>query len=249
MQFRTNRIFTVGDVFSGLETVAFLPQFGELFHVFTGFRQEIRWNIPFVNHQITSISGYTLQESQRNGIRIAVIKRSTILFSQPNVQEMEADLNKHIYELEYTKLEIAEILTNLNKLMANYQIFSHKLRNFYWNVVGQDYFDLRQHLNMLYERVNRHLDEIAERIRIFNQAPPGLLQDIIELSTIKENGDSLAGFEMAKETLQDIKILLSLQQECIEKAVEVGDYGTEQMVKIFIYELEKDHRVLLSWLK
>lgn len=162
---------------------------------------------------------------------------------------MEANQNKHIYELEYSKLEIAEIITNLNRLMANYQIFSHKLRNFYWNVVGQDYFDLRQHLKLLYERANRHLDEIAERIRIFNQAPPNLLQDIIDLSTVKENGDPLAGFEMAKATLQDIKILLSLHEECIEKAVEVSDYGTEQMVKMFIYELEKDHRVLLSWLK
>ena len=59
----------------------------------------------------------------------------------------------------------------------------------------------------------------------------------------------MAGFEIVKETVSDILKIISVLGECVRAANEVGDYGTESMMKGFIYEMEKDHKILLSWLK
>jgi starvation-inducible DNA-binding protein len=154
-----------------------------------------------------------------------------------------------VFELEYNKLERAQVIKNLNTLLASYQIFMHKLRIYHWNIVGQDYFNLRQKFQELYYRALRNSDEIAERVRIFDQSPVSLLKDTIKLSQIEENEQNLAGFEMVKDLLRDILTLLSLKKECLKSAVETDDSGTEAMIKKLLYEMEKDHRSLLSWLK
>jgi starvation-inducible DNA-binding protein len=154
-----------------------------------------------------------------------------------------------VYELEYNKLEQAQVIKNLNILLASYQIFLHKLKIFHWNIVGQDYYNLRQKFMDLFNRALHNSDEIAERIRIFDQTPVSMLNDVVKLSQIDENEQNLAGFEMVKEILKDILILLTLKKDCLKSSIETEDSGTEAMIKILIYEMEKDHRSLLSWLK
>ncbi|NJK86607.1 MAG: hypothetical protein HC906_12205 [Bacteroidales bacterium] len=48
-------------------------------------------------------------------------------------------------KLGYSNMDTAEIVLRLNKLIASYHVFYQKLRNFHWNVTGQDFFDLHQH--------------------------------------------------------------------------------------------------------
>ena len=156
---------------------------------------------------------------------------------------------QNVFELEYNKLNQAEVIKSLNALLASYQIYLHKLKIFHWNVVGQDYFNLRLKFRDLFSKALRNSDEVAERIRIFNQTPVCILNDVVKLSKIQENDLNLAGFEMVKEILKDILILLSLKKECLKMAIDLGDFGTEAMIKQLIYDVEKDHRSLLSWLK
>jgi starvation-inducible DNA-binding protein len=162
---------------------------------------------------------------------------------------METSLNKNLHDLEYSTLDKAEMLTHLNKLLSNYQVFYHKLRVFRWNIVGQDYFELHKFFTDLKERVNFTIDEIAERIRVFDQTPLVLINEYKRQSTVRENGSNMAGFEMVKETLTDMVTILSILGECVKAAGDVSDYGTESMIKGFIYELERDHKILSSWLK
>ena len=149
----------------------------------------------------------------------------------------------------FSKIEIAEILTHLNRLLASYQVHFNTLRGFHWAIEGQDYFDLSRAFKELYEKALLDTNEIAKRIRLFDQKPVHLMQGYLKLSAIEENGLELTGFEMIKLSLKNINELLSLQRDCINKASEIGDYGTEQMVKNFTYELEKDQLRLTSWLK
>ncbi len=162
---------------------------------------------------------------------------------------MKTSLKNNLYDLEYSTLDKAEMLTHLNKLLANYQVFYHKLRVFRWNIVGKDYFELHRKFTDLKEKINRNIDEIAERIRIFDQTPLVLMNEYKRQSTVRENGSNMAGFEMVKETVTDIVTILSILGEGVKAASDVGDYGSESMMKGFIYEMEKDHKVLLSWLK
>jgi starvation-inducible DNA-binding protein len=162
---------------------------------------------------------------------------------------MENKTNMMLLDLEYSKLEKAEMITHLNKLLTSYQIYVHKTRTFCWNVVGQDYFDLQKSFRNMFRRALVHMDEIAERIRLFGQETPAGWKEILKTSEIKESTVKLTGFEMVKTSISDLRILMNLQTVSIEKANELEDYGTESLLKALMRELEQDYLMLGSWLK
>jgi starvation-inducible DNA-binding protein len=164
-----------------------------------------------------------------------------------DVMKKKEELN--LLDLDYSKLEKAEIVTHLNRILASYYLYTHKLRYFIWIVEGQDCFDLRQNFRDLHAHGSRHMDEIALRIRLFNQLPVGMLGDLVKISEVEENWAQLTGFEMVKAIVKDINILVSLQSDSIEKAQELHDHGSESMMKQLVRELETDYLLLKSWLK
>lgn len=162
---------------------------------------------------------------------------------------MDKKTNLQYLDLEFSKLEKAEMITYLNRILTSYQIYVHKTRTFHWNVIGQDHFDLRQAFKNLYRRALVHMDEIAERIRLFNQKTIEGWKEIMETSEIDESPASITGFEMVKVIVSDLRILLNLFTDSIEKAEELSDYGTEILLKNHMRELEQDYLLLASWLK
>lgn len=162
---------------------------------------------------------------------------------------MEKEVKVNIFDLEYSKLEKAEMVTHLNKLLSSYQVFYHKTRNFYWNIVGQDNYDLRKSFRVLSKKSLQHMDRISGRIRLFNHQTTEKWKDILLVSEITESGSGLTGFEMVKVVIADILILLSIQSACIEKAAQLGDHGTELIVKRMTCVLEDEYLLLVSWLK
>jgi len=162
---------------------------------------------------------------------------------------MDKPSNVNIFDLEYSKLEKAEMITHLNKLLSTYQVFYHKTRNFYWNIVGQDNYDLRKSFRDLNKKSLRHMNRLSQRIRLFNHPTTEKWNDILLGSEITEAGTGLSGFEMVKLIITDILTLLSLQSGCIRKASELGDYGTELIIKRMTCTLEEDYLLLVSWLK
>lgn len=149
----------------------------------------------------------------------------------------------------YSNLEKAEIVTSLNKLLASYQIYFHKLRCFYWNIAGQDFFDLHSVFQELCNKTYQNIDVVAERIKFFDKMPLNKWSNYIKVSEIKENSANLTGFEMVNEICRDMLKLLSIKENCIKTIMEVSDYGTENMIKSLIYEMEKDYRMLSAWKK
>jgi starvation-inducible DNA-binding protein len=156
----------------------------------------------------------------------------------------EKDLN-----LEYSKMEQAEMITLLNRLLSSYQVYFQKTMAFHWNVIGQDHFDLRQGFKSMFSKALGHMGEIADRIRLFNQKTIEGWTEIMETSEIKEAKAGLTGFEMVKSSVSDIRALLDLQTASIEKATDLGDFGTEILLKNHMRELEQDYLMLASWLK
>jgi len=162
---------------------------------------------------------------------------------------MEKESKVNIFDLEYSKLEKAEMITHLNKLLSSYQVFYHKTRNFYWNIVGQDNYDLRKSFRDLNRKSRQHMDRLTGRIRLFNHRTTEKWKDILLHSEIAESNSELTGFEMVKVIIADILTLLSAQSDCIQKAGELGDYGTELVVKRMTCALEEEYLLLVSWLK
>ena len=147
-------------------------------------------------------------------------------------------------KLGYTKLQATEIVETMNRLLANYNVHYQKLRNFHWNVKGEDFFDIHEQFEIQYEDSKVAIDDIAERIRVFGQTPLSTMKDYLEASEIKESGTDLTSYEMVREILKDYKILLEHMFNVIEKSIDIGDSGTEDMIKSFVKKTEKNNWML-----
>jgi starvation-inducible DNA-binding protein len=157
-------------------------------------------------------------------------------------------VKKRVYaKLGYTKLETAEIVDALNKLLANYSVHYQKLRNFHWNVKGADFFDVHEKFEEQYNAAKVAVDDIAERIRVFGQTPYSTMRDYLENSDIKEASTSLTALEMVREIIKDYEVLLESMFKVIEISIEVGDSGTEDMIKGFVKATEKNHWMMTAF--
>jgi len=151
-------------------------------------------------------------------------------------------------KLGWTTEEIQNICTALNQLLANYSVHYQKLRNYHWNVKGSDFFDLHEQFEIQYTEALKNIDDIAERIRIFQETPLSTLKEYLETSDIKETSPSLTSELMVREILSDYRILLEQMFSVVEIAVGQNDSGTEEMIKVFINNIEKHHWMMSAFL-
>ncbi|MEZ4883569.1 MAG: Dps family protein [Chitinophagales bacterium] len=151
--------------------------------------------------------------------------------------------------LGFTKEETAKVVNPLNELLCNYHVHYQKLRNFHWNVKGGDFFDLHENFELLYDMAKLNIDEIAERIRVFNHTPISTLKEYLEKSTIKEVGTDLSGDKMVEEVMDDFENLLTYLVASTEAASEIGDVGTIDLINNIIKGMEKKHWMLRSFLE
>lgn len=158
------------------------------------------------------------------------------------------DTKKRTFKkLGYTKLETAELVEAMNKLLANYSVHYQKLRNFHWNVKGPDFFDVHEQFEDQYNDAKVNIDDIAERIRVFGQTPLSTMREYLDTSDIKESPTDLPAMDMVREILKDYQILLEYMFNVVEIAIENGDSGTEDMIKGFITQVEKNHWMMTAF--
>ena len=84
----------------------------------------------------------------------------------------------------------------LNILLADYHIYYQKLRNFHWNIIGKNFFDLHEKFEELYDDAKIKVDEIAERILTLRFQPKSNLSDYLKASNIKESSSDLSDTKM-----------------------------------------------------
>lgn len=162
----------------------------------------------------------------------------------------ETAMKKKTYKkLGFTALETVEIVQSLNVLIANYHVHYQKMRNFHWNVMGKDFFELHQLFENRYDEAKSHIDELAERIRVFGQTPVSTIKEYLEMSEIEEVSTELRSDQMVEETKRDMQTLLSLMVDVTDAAINMGDVGTEHMMNAMIYKTEKTHWMLTAWSK
>lgn len=145
------------------------------------------------------------------------------------------------------KRETEKIVSALNQLLANYSVHYQKLRNYHWNVKGENFFDLHEQFELQYNEAKMNIDEIAERIRVFDMTPLSTMEDYLRLSEIIETGPDISSDEMVKEVMNDYRVLLNHMNKVVETAAASDDSGTEEMIKRFIKRIEKHHWMLSAF--
>lgn len=145
--------------------------------------------------------------------------------------------------------QIMPVVVELNTLLAEYHIYYQKLRNFHWNILGKNFFELHNKFEELYNDARLKIDEIAERILTLRFHPMSNLSDYLEIATIKEVSPLQSDVEMVNEIINDHKILLKQMSSVIKNAESSNDEGTIDLIGGYIRELEKASWMLDAWTK
>ena len=135
----------------------------------------------------------------------------------------------------------------LNVLLADYHLYYQKLRNYHWNVIGKNFFDLHEKFEELYDDAKLKVDEIAERILTLRYQPTSNLSEYLQISNLKESKSDLSDSEMIKNLLEDHGTLLKQMRKVVEVADKGGDEGTIDLIGAYIREFEKTSWMLDAW--
>lgn len=135
----------------------------------------------------------------------------------------------------------------LNVLLADYHIYYQKLRNFHWNVIGKNFFDLHEKFEELYDDAKLKVDEIAERILTLRYQPTSNLSEYLKDSNLKESPSDITDKKMIEILLDDHGSILKQMRKVIETADAADDEGTIDLIGAYIRELEKTSWMLDAW--
>ncbi|HLT53298.1 MAG TPA: Dps family protein [Flavobacteriaceae bacterium] len=140
------------------------------------------------------------------------------------------------------------LASDLNGLLANFQIYYQNLRGIHWNIKGKRFFDLHVKFEELYTDANLKVDEIAERVLTLGATPLHTFEDYSKNAKVPV-GKNISQDENAVKLIVDsLSVLLKIEREILEKASEANDEGTNSMMSDFITEQEKTVWMMKAWL-
>lgn len=131
------------------------------------------------------------------------------------------------------------LATNLNDLLANYQIYYQNLRGFHWNIKGREFFELHAKFEELYNDARVKIDEIAERILTLGSTPSHTMSSYVESATIKEGTHVTDGVKAVEITATNLGILVQKERAILSEAADAEDEGTVTLMSDYITEQEK----------
>lgn len=135
----------------------------------------------------------------------------------------------------------------LNTILSCYHVYYQNLRNFHWHVEGQNFFDMHQLFEVMYNDAKVQIDAIAERILTIRQKPMGLMSEYLEHSKVKEAGAELADEEMVDTILENHKQIIDCMRRTIKISGEIHDEGTVDLIAGFLGDMEKRSWMLDAW--
>ncbi len=151
------------------------------------------------------------------------------------METKEKTLNK----LGFDHKDKKELTGKLNLLISSYHVHYQKLRNFHWNVEGENFFELHNKFEELYNFSMVNIDDIAERIRIFGDRPMASLQEYLENSKIKEPVGIPDSNEMVISILGDFEVLIKQMVDALDLANQIGDVSTIDLLTQTLKQTEK----------
>lgn len=118
------------------------------------------------------------------------------------------------------------IVTGLNKLLADTYTLYLKTHNFHWNVTGPHFSPLHLMFEGQYTELALAVDAIAERIRTLGFPAPGSYAAFSKLATIREETGVPAANDMVAALAADQEIIVRSIQTLWPTVDDAGDQGT-----------------------
>lgn len=127
----------------------------------------------------------------------------------------------------------------LDHHVASMFVLFHQYQKHHWLVEGPHFRDLHLYLEASYNGVHKELDAIAERMTVLGGIPTCAPRAQAELSYLEHEPE---GYFPIRESLRrDMEAEATLAQrlrETIRQANQLGDFGTETLLKQTLYAAE-----------
>ena len=141
------------------------------------------------------------------------------------------------------------MVQSLNGFLADMQVFYQNLRGMHWNVEGPLFFQLHEKFEEFYNKTADQIDEVAERIRMYDQEPLHAFSDYLSVAELEEIKHVSDGRKAAGYVLQQSDDLLTKMNQILAKANASDDEATSALFSDLIRDFEKRNWMLRSFLK
>jgi|JRYH01.1.fsa_nt_gb starvation-inducible DNA-binding protein len=132
-----------------------------------------------------------------------------------------------------------DLITHLNKVLADAVVFYYKAHNSHWNVRGPEFFSLHAQFEALYTEWATHMDDIAERVLQLGGKPVPTLAAAVQASSISEETGSPDARAMVRNTVADLHTHRERILATIAVAEKAGDRATCNLLDAINDSIEK----------
>lgn len=141
-----------------------------------------------------------------------------------------------------------KLVGELNILLADYEVFYQNLRGFHWNIKGEEFFELHEKFEELYNDAFVKIDEIAERILTLEGEPLHTYTDYLNTAEIAEAKGVTDGKKCVEIVVKNFSTLVKKERVILSLAADADDEGTVSLMSDYISETEKTLWMLNSYL-
>tara|TARA_R110001592_G_scaffold116753_1_gene318279 strand:- start:240 stop:722 length:483 start_codon:yes stop_codon:yes gene_type:complete len=141
-----------------------------------------------------------------------------------------------------------DLVSDLNNLLANFQIYYQNLRGIHWNIKGKRFFDLHVKFEELYTDANLKVDEVAERILTLGETPLHTFEDYSAKAQVPVGKNISQDDKAVRLIVDSLTELLKIERQILDKSGDANDEGTNAMMSGFITEQEKTVWMMKAWL-
>jgi starvation-inducible DNA-binding protein len=150
--------------------------------------------------------------------------------SKPDIRQQPGDVGENPI---FLKQRAAKQMTQaLNAHVASLFMLFHQYQKHHWVVEGPQFRDLHLLLEEHYTAVHLQADEFAERIVTLGGVPVGGPTAHLQQSYIKEEPEGVLDLrQMLSNDLRANQQILTRLRDDIKRARDLGDFGTEHLLK------------------
>lgn len=140
------------------------------------------------------------------------------------------------------------VVSALNQLLADFQVYYMNLRGLHWNVKGKGFFTLHAKYEELYNDAAAKVDVIAERLLQLGSTPENRFSAYLRMATLQEDGFIPTGHAGLEKVLEALKVLIAEERKTVELAGEANDEVTVALMDDFLTGQEKLVWMITSFL-
>jgi DNA-binding ferritin-like protein len=148
----------------------------------------------------------------------------------------EVESNALMLDTSVTK----PVIDMLNQHLASLYLLHHQYHKHLWVVEGPQFRELEQLFLMHAEQVELAAVEIGERVNALGGVPAATMRRQLEVAYLEEEPDGILGIrDMLERDVETERAIANKLREHVAKIAELGDWGTEDLLKQTLTTTEK----------